>query len=125
MSSIAARKPLSLLVMIVKLDLSTVGCVVLMNFQKWVQLSLSLLPNNMANHSADMVPFAVVAYTEYSVHFPKLMWATSNWMISCLSRTQKSYNQNLLYQEMSTRSGSNLVFCIPIDFYSYTCNNVY
>ncbi len=42
-----------------------------------------------------------------------------------LSRTQKSYNQNLLYQEMSTRSGSNLVLCVPINFYSYTCNNIY
>ena len=36
-----------------------------------------------------------------------------------LSRTQKSSNQNLLYQEMSTRSGSNLILCIPINFYSY------
>ncbi len=44
---------------------------------------------------------------------------------SYLSRTQKVYNQNLLCQEMSTRSGSNLVLRIPINFYSYTCNNVY
>ncbi len=50
-----------------------------MNFQKWVQLSLSLLKNNMANPSADMVPFAVIAYTEYSVYFLKLMWAASAW----------------------------------------------
>ncbi len=42
-----------------------------------------------------------------------------------LSRTQKSYNWNLLYQEMSTRSGSNLALRIPINFYCYTCNNVY
>jgi hypothetical protein len=42
-----------------------------------------------------------------------------------LSRTQKSYDQNLLYREMSTRSGSNLILCVPIDFYSYTCNNIY
>jgi hypothetical protein len=41
-----------------------------------------------------------------------------------LSRTQKSLIQNLLYQEMSTRSGSNLVLCVPINFYSYTCNNI-
>ena len=33
-----------------------------------------------------------------------------------LSRTQKSSNQNLLYQEMSTRSGSNLVLRVPINF---------
>ena len=38
---------------------------------------------------------------------------------------KKSYNQNLLYREMSTRSGSNLVLPVPINFYSYTCNNVY
>ncbi len=43
----------------------------------------------------------------------------------CLSRTQKSSNQNLFYREMSTRSGSNLVLRIPINFYSYTCNYVY
>ncbi len=42
-----------------------------------------------------------------------------------LSRTQKSSNQNLLYQEMSTRSGSNLVLRVLINFYSYTCNNIY
>jgi hypothetical protein len=42
-----------------------------------------------------------------------------------LSRTQKSCNQNLLYLEMSTRSGSNLVLRVLINFYSYTCNNVY
>jgi hypothetical protein len=41
-----------------------------------------------------------------------------------LSRTQKSYNQNLLYREMSTGSGSNLVLRVPINFYRYTCNNV-
>ncbi len=35
-----------------------------------------------------------------------------------LSRTQKSSNQNLLYQEMSTRSRSNLVLPVPINFYS-------
>jgi hypothetical protein len=40
-------------------------------------------------------------------------------------KNKKSYNQNLLYQEMSTRSGSNLVLRIPINFHSYTCNNVY
>ncbi len=42
-----------------------------------------------------------------------------------LSRTQKSSTQNLMYQETSTRSGSSLVLCIPINFYSYTCNNIY
>jgi hypothetical protein len=42
---------------------------------------------------------------------------------ACLSRTKKKSNQNLLYQEMSTRSGSNLVLRVPINFYSYTCNN--
>ncbi len=45
--------------------------------------------------------------------------------ITYLSRTQKSYNQNWLYQEISTRSGSNLDLRVPINFYSYTCNNVY
>ena len=40
-------------------------------------------------------------------------------------KNKKSYNRNLLYREMSTRSGSNLVLRIPINFYSYTCNNVY
>ncbi len=63
MSSIVAREPLSWLVMIVKLDWSTIGCVFLMNFQKWVQLFLSSLPNNMANPSADMVPFALWLHT--------------------------------------------------------------
>ena len=38
---------------------------------------------------------------------------------------KKSYNQNLLYQEISTRSGSHLVLHVPINFYSYTCNNIY
>jgi hypothetical protein len=38
-------------------------------------------------------------------------------------KNKKSSNHNLLYQEMSTRSGSNLVLCVPINFYSYTCNN--
>jgi hypothetical protein len=33
-----------------------------------------------------------------------------------LSKTQKKSNQNLLYQEMSTRSGSKLVLRIPINF---------
>ncbi len=33
-----------------------------------------------------------------------------------LSRTQKSYNQNLLYWEMSTRSGSNLVYAYQLIF---------
>jgi hypothetical protein len=42
-----------------------------------------------------------------------------------LSRTQKNSNQNLLYQEMSTRSGSDLVLRLAINFYSYTCNNIY
>ncbi len=42
-----------------------------------------------------------------------------------LSRTQKNSNQNLLYQEMSTRSESNLVLPMPINFYSYTYNNIY
>ncbi len=64
MSLIAARDPLSWFVMIVLLDWSTIKCVFLMNFQKLVQMSLSLLPNNMANLSADMLPFAVFAYTE-------------------------------------------------------------
>jgi hypothetical protein len=36
--------------------------------------------------------------------------------VHILSRTQKSYNQNLLYREMSTRSGSNLVLHVPINF---------
>jgi hypothetical protein len=36
---------------------------------------------------------------------------------------KKGSNQNLLYQEMSTRSGSSLVLRVPINFYSYTCNN--
>ncbi len=59
----------------------------------------------------------------------KLFWTLQStwmliWWMSHLSRTQKSYNQNLLYQEMSTRSGSNLVLRIPINFYSYTCNSV-
>ncbi len=45
-------------------------------------------------------------------------------LLSHLSRTQKSSNQNLLYREMSNRSGSNLVLHVPINFYSYTCNNV-
>ncbi len=40
-------------------------------------------------------------------------------------KNSKSYDQNLLYQEISTRSGSILVLSIPINFYSYTCNNVY
>ncbi len=35
---------------------------------------------------------------------------------------KKGSNQNLLYREMSTRSGSNLVLCVPINFYIYTCN---
>jgi hypothetical protein len=37
-------------------------------------------------------------------------------------KNKKSSNQNLLYQEMPTRSGSNLVLRIPVNFYSYTCN---
>jgi hypothetical protein len=82
MSSIAAREPLSWLVMIVNLDWSTMGCVFLINVQKWVQFFLSSLPNNMANSNADMVPFAEVAYTEYSVYFMKLMLAMSAWMTS-------------------------------------------
>jgi hypothetical protein len=47
------------------------------------------------------------------------------WELCILSRTQKSSSQNLLYQEMSTRSGSNLVLRVPINFYSYTYNNIY
>jgi hypothetical protein len=43
--------------------------------------------------------------------------------VADLSRTKKSSNRNLLYREMSTRSGSNLVLRVPINFYSYTCNN--
>jgi hypothetical protein len=43
--------------------------------------------------------------------------------LTILSRTKKSSNQNLLYQEMSTRSGSNLVLRVTINFYSYSCNN--
>ncbi len=42
-----------------------------------------------------------------------------------LSRTQKNSIQNLLYREMSTRSGSNLVLRVLNNFYSYTCNNIY
>ncbi len=42
-----------------------------------------------------------------------------------LSRTQKSSNQSLLYQEMSTRSGSNIVLREPINFYCYTHNSIY
>ncbi len=38
--------------------------------------------------------------------------------VTDLSRNQKSSNQNLFYQVMSTRSGSTLVLCIPINFYS-------
>ncbi len=51
--------------------------------------------------------------------------ATTMITSAALSRTKKSYNRNLLYQEMSTRSGSNLVLRVLINFYSYTCNNVY
>ncbi len=45
--------------------------------------------------------------------------------LSNLSRTQKSSNQNLLYRGMSTRSGSNLVLCVPIKFYTNTCKAIY
>ncbi len=87
MSSIATREPLSWLVMILKLDWLMIGCVFLMNFQKCDQLSLSSLPNNMANPSANIGPFAVVEYTEYSVCFPKLMWAASACKTSCRKGT--------------------------------------
>jgi hypothetical protein len=46
-------------------------------------------------------------------------------MLEHLSRTQKSSNQNLLYWEMSSRSGSNLVLRVPINFYGYTYNKIY
>ncbi len=72
---------------VVKLDQLTVGCVFLMNFQKWVQLSLSSLPNNMATPSVNMEPFAVFAYAEYSVYSPKLMWAASVYKTSCKKGT--------------------------------------
>jgi hypothetical protein len=42
-------------------------------------------------------------------HYNALEFLNLQLMFCYLSRTQKSYNQNLLYQEMSTRSGSNLV----------------
>jgi hypothetical protein len=48
-----------------------------------------------------------------------------DFYFNTLSRTQKSSNRNLLYREMSTRSGSNLVLSVPINFCSYTCNNIY
>jgi hypothetical protein len=38
---------------------------------------------------------------------------------SSLSRPQNSSNQILLYQVMSTRSGSTLVVRVPINFYKY------
>ncbi len=50
-------------------------------------------------------------------------WNNMPGAVPLLSRTQKSSNQNLLYQEMTTRSGSILVLPVPINFYSYTCNN--
>jgi hypothetical protein len=40
-----------------------------------------------------------------------------------LSRTKKSSNKNLLYQVISTRSGSTLVVRIPINFYKYFCKS--
>ncbi len=43
----------------------------------------------------------------------------------CLSRTQKSSNQNLLHQVTSTRTGFTLVLHVPIDFYCNFCNNIY
>ncbi len=44
----------------------------------------------------------------------------------CISSQElkKSSNRNVLYQEMSTRSGSSLVLRVPINFYSYTCKNI-
>jgi hypothetical protein len=44
------------------------------------------------------------------------MMEFSNILIIDLSRTQKNYNRNLLYPEMSTRSGSSLVLRVPIIF---------
>ncbi len=64
-----------------------IGCVFLMKFQKRIQLCLSSLLNNKANTNADIVPFALVPYTEYSVYFPKLMWAASACKTSCRKGT--------------------------------------
>ncbi len=82
-SSITDREPLSWLVMIVYLDWLMVGCVFLMKFQNCIQLLLSSFPNNKANPNADIVPFALVPYTEYRVYFSKLMWAASACNTSC------------------------------------------
>jgi hypothetical protein len=40
-----------------------------------------------------------------------------------LSSPQKGSNQHLLYQVMSTRSGSTLVVRVPINFYKYICKS--
>jgi hypothetical protein len=53
------------------------------------------------------------------------MQSQLNAMSQYLSRTKKSSNRNSLYREMSTRSGSNLVLRVPINFYSNTCNYIY
>jgi hypothetical protein len=37
---------------------------------------------------------------------------------------KKNQIKNYCIEEMSTRSGSNLVLRIPIKFYSHICNNV-
>ncbi len=42
-------------------------------------------------------------------------------LLANLSRPQKSSNQILLFQVMSTNSGSTLVVCVPINFYKYFC----
>jgi hypothetical protein len=46
-------------------------------------------------------------------------------IVGKLSRTQKSSHQNLLYRVMSIRSVSPLALRVPINFYRYTCNNIY
>ncbi len=85
-SSIAKWEPLSWLVMVVKLDWLMVVCVFLITSQNCVQLCLSSLPNNKANPNADIVPFALVPYTEYRVYFPKLKWAAFACNTPCRNR---------------------------------------
>jgi hypothetical protein len=75
-------------------------------------------------HIASMVDNLVLK-EQYFWTLQKTKCYSSVGNCSSLSRTQKSSKQNLLYQEMSTRTGSNLVSRIPINFYSYICNNIY
>ncbi len=68
---------------------------------------------------------AVAAIVNGMVAVATAMALVADMVTLILSRTKKSYNQNLLYREMLTSSGSNLVLCVPNIFYSYTCNNIY